>query len=84
MKQEDGTRAKRQRNRIKRIIRESFRRQSVLPNVDIVVVGKSGLLQRTGEEEEEQASKENNNRVANLNEFADVLVNLVSIFILQK
>ena len=32
-----------QRNRIKRIIRESFRQQSILPSVDIVVVGKSGL-----------------------------------------
>ena len=33
-----------QRNRIKRLIRESFRQnQRTLPNTDIVVVGKSGL-----------------------------------------
>ena len=39
------------RNRVKRIIRESFRNQKQsLPNVDIVVVGKSGLDKLTNQE----------------------------------
>ncbi|WP_109340957.1 ribonuclease P protein component [Saliniradius amylolyticus] len=40
-----------QRNRIKRILRESFRhRQHQLPSIDIVVVGKSGLDQLTNQQ----------------------------------
>lgn len=39
------------RNRIKRLIRESFRlKQHQLPNADIVVVGKSGLDKMTNEQ----------------------------------
>lgn len=32
-----------ERNRIKRIIRENFRQQHQLPNIDIVIVAKSGV-----------------------------------------
>ncbi|MDF2179729.1 ribonuclease P protein component [Aliiglaciecola sp. CAU 1673] len=40
-----------ERNRVKRIVRESFRlKQHLLPSVDIVVVGKSGLDQITNAE----------------------------------
>lgn len=40
-----------QRNRCKRIIRESFRlQQHNLPNIDIVVVGKTGLDQLSNQE----------------------------------
>lgn len=39
------------RNRIKRVLRESFRlHQHKLPDVDIVIVGKSGLDKLTNEE----------------------------------
>jgi ribonuclease P protein component len=39
------------RNRVKRIIRESFRNQKQsLPNIDIVVVGKSGLDKLSNQE----------------------------------
>lgn len=39
------------RNRVKRIIRESFRNQKPsLPNIDIVVVGKSGLDKLSNQE----------------------------------
>tara|TARA_R110000772_G_scaffold96406_20_gene195026 strand:- start:5677 stop:6039 length:363 start_codon:yes stop_codon:yes gene_type:complete len=39
------------RNRIKRIVRESFRNhQQSLPNIDIVVVGKSGLDKLSNQE----------------------------------
>lgn len=40
-----------QRNRIKRVIRESFRtNQSTLPAVDIIVIGKNGLDDLTNQE----------------------------------
>lgn len=32
-----------ERNRIKRVIRENFRQQHQLPNIDIVIVAKSGV-----------------------------------------
>lgn len=39
------------RNRLKRLIRESFRhRKQALPNVDIIVVGKSGADKLTNQE----------------------------------
>lgn len=39
------------RNRLKRLIRESFRhRANTLPKLDIVVIGKSGLAELTNEE----------------------------------
>ena len=39
------------RNRLKRLIRESFRhKQSALPNIDIVVVGKSGADKLSNQE----------------------------------
>lgn len=40
-----------ERNRLKRLIRESFRhRKHALPNIDIIVVGKSGADKLTNEE----------------------------------
>ncbi|RDV24783.1 ribonuclease P protein component [Alteromonas aestuariivivens] len=40
-----------ERNRLKRLIRESFRHQAKhLPNIDIIVIGKSGADQLTNEE----------------------------------
>ncbi len=47
-----------QRNRIKRVIRESFRLQRhSLPNIDIVVVGKSGVDKLTNKELDTLLSK---------------------------
>ncbi|MFC3094182.1 ribonuclease P protein component [Alteromonas sediminis] len=40
-----------QRNRIKRLIRETFRHQaSTLPNIDIIVIGKSGCDSLTNDD----------------------------------
>ena len=33
-----------QRNRVKRLVRESFRHQTELPDLDIVVLGRQGLM----------------------------------------
>lgn len=46
-----------ERNRIKRLVRESFRLQTELPNIDIVVVAKSGIDKQTNEQITKQLAK---------------------------
>ena len=39
-----------QRNRVKRIIRDSFRQQDTLPNIDVVILARAGLGQLNNQE----------------------------------